>query len=86
MSENFVKLKDQPGFKQLMYLGTALGFVPCWVMALAAINTAMTSSWEDFKLGYVIGMIFMSGSLGLLVYGTFRTIYWVIDGFRQGSK
>ena len=86
MSENFVKLKDQPGFKRLMYLGTALGFVPYLALVLAAIYEGIETNWKYWELKTTILATAMYGSLGLVVYGIFRIVYWVIDGFRQGSK
>ena len=84
--DKFVKLKDQTGFKRLMNLATAIVFVPLFILVCIALVV-------DFRSGHslqwwqnVLLVIFGPTVPALLVYGTFKTIYWLIDGFRQGTK
>ena len=79
---NIVKLKDQPGFKRLMHLATAIIFVPGFIICLMII----VSDWKNADPKWLIFIFVIPFVFGLLVYGTFRIIYWVIDGFRQGFK
>jgi len=83
MPENFVKLKDHLGFKRLMRLATAMAIVLLFIFFLLNLDQ---KEWEDFNQWQLIAFFLIPFVFGLLIYGTFRTIYWVIDGFRQGSK
>ena len=83
MPDNFVKLKDHLGFKRLMRLATAIAIVLFIILILDNISV---KEWEENHQWKKFLVFLFPFGFGLLVYGTFRTIYWVIDGFRQGSK
>lgn len=84
--DKFVKLKDQTGFKRLMNLAVAIVTVPLWIMFLLAIGMGTKQDRESLDGVTLLLILFVPLGLGLTVYGTFRIIYWLVDGFRQGTK